>query len=384
MNVFLRIDINLIAMILLAVVLFIARRRLDKQDALNKTYLTLARIIGFEILFETLTCIINTRPELWLIPVSVFLHISLFVTGPILTFFWLIFIRNIVTKSSPLNSKRNIPLLIPVAVNAVITLLSPVYNLVFFISDTNVYQRGPLFIVSAAIIYMYLLLGMAFIIKNRRMLVRQDFVTLCFSGILPLIGGLAQTFFYGALLMWSCTAFSMIIVYIFLAERMVHLDYLTGTWNRHSFEHYISQRVKQKSGDKLGIIYIDIDGLKNINDVYGHAEGDTALKTAINIIKGAIRKGDVISRLGGDEFAIILNFEDGNRELLENTIKRIEEALADYNQTSGKTYTLQCSFGADVFCPENCSLEQFMHGIDVMMYDSKKQKKSDYDISGNV
>lgn len=375
MDVFLRIDINLIAIVLLGVVLYIASRRLDKQDAINKTFLTVSRIIGIQICFETITCIVNRRPELWLIPVSVAFHICLYITGPILTYYWFIFVRNMVAKGRTVKSRWDILLVVPAGINAVLTLLTPLYPLVFFVSADNVYQRGPLFFVSAAMVYTYLVIGFVLVIKSKRKLVRQEFLPLMILSILPTVGGIAQMLFYGTLLMWSCSAFSMVIVYILLAERMVHLDYLTGTWSRQSFDYFLSQRIKHNSSGKLGIIYVDIDDLKHINDDHGHAEGDAALKAVISSIKSVIRRNDIISRLGGDEFAVVLNCEDCTQEMLEHTIGRIEAALVVYNHESGKPYSLQCSFGADIFNPDTCSLEQFMHSIDTMMYNSKKQKK---------
>ncbi len=376
MAVFLRIDINVVAMILLGIVIFIAKMRLDKHDNVNKTFLNVSMIIILQLFLETTTCFINKRPELWLVPVSVAFHICLFITGPVLAYFWFVFIRSMVTRSD-VSSKWRILLFVPVIVNTVMTLLSPMYRLLFFITSDNVYHRGALFIVSAAMVYIYLILGIMLIIKNRRKIVRQDFLPFLVLGILPTAGGIIQSFFYGALLMWSCSAFSLILVYIFLEERMIHLDYLTGAWSRHSFDHFISQRIKQNSSEKLGIIYIDIDELKNINDKYGHAEGDAALKTVIRIIKSIIRKGDIVARLGGDEFAVILNFENGSREMLENTIKRIDAAFTEHNLDTGQPYTLKCSYGADIFSPESCSIEEFMHGIDTMMYNSKKLKRLD-------
>lgn len=376
MNVFLRIDINLMAVLLLGVVLFIAARRLDKQDVINKTFLTVSRIIGIQICFETITCVINKRPELWLIPVSVAFHMCLFITGPILTYYWFVFVRNMVGKDGSAKSKWDIPLVIPAVLNAVLTLLTPIYPLVFQVSAANVYQRGPLFFISAAMVYFYLVLGFVLVVKSKRKLVRQEFLPLMILSILPTLGGIAQMLFYGTLLMWSCSAFSMVIVYIFLAERMVHLDYLTGTWSRHSFDYFISQRIKQDGGGKLGVLYMDIDDLKRINDDYGHAEGDAALKAVIKIIKSVIRRNDIIARLGGDEFVIVLNVENCSQEMLEHTVWRIENALAKYNEDSVKPYSLQCSFGADLFSPGECSLEQFMHRIDTMMYRSKQQKKT--------
>lgn len=72
MDVFLRVDINIMAMVLLGVVSINAYRRLDRQDLLNKVFLIVSLIIIIELFFETATCIINKRPEQWLIPISYF------------------------------------------------------------------------------------------------------------------------------------------------------------------------------------------------------------------------------------------------------------------------------------------------------------------------
>ena len=372
MDVFLRIDINIMAMVLLGLVSLNAYKRLDRQDSLNRVFLIVSLIIVVQLFFETATCIINKRPEQWLIPISVFLHICLFTVAPILTYYWYFFIKHLVGSDEATVKKSNIILLIPVIVSIVLTLLSPIYNFSFYIDSSNVYHRGPFFNINAAITYLYIIYGFILIVKNRRKIVKQEFVPLCIFSVLPIIGGLVQTLFYGTLLMWSGTAFSLVIVYIFLQQRMVHLDALTGVWNRGSFDYYISQRLKQKNNDKLGIIYFDIDGLKNINDSYGHVEGDLAIKTSIAIIKRVIRKNDIIVRMGGDEFVIILECESNVD--LEKTINRINASFSQYNKDSGKSYKLGCSFGADIFNSDYSSIEQFLRHVDNLMYENKRDK----------
>ena len=94
MSLFLRIDINIVAMILLSSILFIAVKNLEKRDKLNRTFLIISTIILFELFFETMTCVINGQHGQWQIPVSVFMHVSLFAISPILTYFWYTFIKN--------------------------------------------------------------------------------------------------------------------------------------------------------------------------------------------------------------------------------------------------------------------------------------------------
>lgn len=372
MDVFLRVDINIMAMVLLSLVSLNAYKRLDRQDPLNRVFITVSLVIIVQLFIETATCVINKRPEQWLIPVTVFLHICLFVIAPILTYYWCHFVKYLVVSDEATVKKRNIVLLIPVILSILLTLLSPFYNLVFYVDSANVYHRGPLFIISAAIVYLYIIYGFILVVKNRRKIVKQEFVPLCIFSVLPIIGGLVQTLFYGTLLMWSGTAFSLVIVYIFLQQRMVHLDALTGVWNRGSFDYYITQRLRQKNNDKFGVVYFDIDGLKNINDRYGHVEGDLAIKTSISIIKEVIRKNDIIVRMGGDEFLIILDCES-NADL-EKTIKRINASFSEHNKNSGKSYKLECSFGADIFNSEYSSIEQFLRHVDNLMYENKREK----------
>lgn len=372
MDVFLRVDINIMALVLLGLISWIAHKRLDRQDSLNRVFLTVSLIIIVQLFFETLTCIINKRPEHWLIPISFFLHECLFVVAPILTYYWYILIKNLVVSDEAIFKKSNIVLLIPIIISISLTLLSPMYSFVFYINNSNVYQRGQLYLINAAITYFYLFCGFILIVKNRRKIVKQEFVPLFIFSILPIIGGLIQTFIYGPLLMWSGTAYSLVIVYIFLQQRMVHLDALTGAWSRGSFDHYISQRLKQKSNDKLGIIYADIDGLKNINDSYGHVEGDFAIKASVAIIKKVIRKKDIVVRMGGDEFVIILDCEEDKD--IEKTIERINASFFQFNKNSGKSYKLECSFGAGIYNSDYSSIEQFLHHIDHLMYENKKDK----------
>lgn len=373
MSTFLRIDINIAAMILLGVVFLIAYMSLDRNDTLNRVFLRISLIIILELFFETTTCVINKRPEQWMIPISVLFHVCLFTTAPILTYFWYSLINALILSKDTKYVKTNIIMLIPLVINFILTVLSPVFSFVFFVDSSNVYRRGSMFIISAAITYFYMVLSLLIIIKNRRKIVKQEFVPLFIFGILPMAGGLIQTLFYGTLLMWSSTAFSLVIVYIYLQQRMVHLDSLTGTWTRGSFDYHISQRIKQKNFEKFGIIYVDIDGLKEINDRLGHAEGDYAIKTSIELIKSVMEKNDIIARIGGDEFVIVVDCD--SNEMLDRKIEKMNFRFLQYNDNSDKSYRLGCSFGADIFDSRYNSIEQFLHHVDNLMYSNKNIKK---------
>lgn len=375
MGVFLRIDINLAAMIMLGIVCLIACKRLDMKDQLNKVFLISSILIILELLFESATCILNARPEPWAIPVSTILHICLFGAAPMLTYFWYLMLCHWIFPTEKICRRKLAVLLIPVAVNLIATLLSPLFGLIFYIDNDNIYHRGPLFPISVIIIYSYFIYTFVLILRQRKKVVREEFVPLLIVGILPVFGGLMQSLFYGLLLMWSCAGFSLVVVYIFLQQRMVHLDDLTGAWTRGTFEYCISQRAKQRRDDEFGLILLDVDGLKKINDEYGHLEGDYALKTFVQLIRGTLRKTDIIARTGGDEFLIILDCN--SREQINQTISRIETTLRQHNESSKKDYLLDCSIGAELFHSGFRDIDQFMRHVDRLMYENKRIKKEE-------
>jgi diguanylate cyclase (GGDEF)-like protein len=371
MDIFLRIDINLIATVLLGSVLLIAYFRLDMQDTINKAYMRISIIIILQLLVEAGTCVINRRQGAWLIPISYLLHLCLFTTAPILSYYGYALIRSLIYHSKE-DSKWIRVLIIPVYLNAAITILSVKYNLIFYIDSSNVYHRGKYFLIFSVITYFYLLLSLILVFNKKNQIVKQEFIPLVLFSLFPTIGGLIQTIFYGPLLMWSSIAFSLVIIYVFLQERMVQLDDLTGAWTRGTFEFYIHNRLIQNSGEKIAVIYCDLDDFKAINDQFGHIEGDRAIKNTIKIIKNAIRKNDIVARMGGDEFIIIL--EQESNEMLDKTLDRIKAEFYQYNKSSGKNYKLDCSFGADLFDLNSQSIEEFLHHIDCLMYENKRSK----------
>lgn len=373
MEVYLRIDINLAAIIMLMIISLIAGKRLDMKDQLNRVFLITSIIIILQLLFESATCIINKRPEPWAAPLSTILHVCLFSLAPMLTYFWYRMLSHWIIPAEKISGTRNAVLLIPVSVNFVLTLLSPFYGLIFFIDGENVYHRGPFFFLSIAIIYSYFIYTFALICIHQKKMVKEELLPLMIVGILPVIGGVLQSVFYGILLMWSCAGFSLVVVYIFLQQRMVHLDDLTGAWTRGTFEYSILRRTKQKRDNAFGLILLDLDGLKQINDKYGHFEGDYVLKTFVQLIKGVLKKTDIIARTGGDEFLIILDCDSGDE--LERTVGKIRSELKQYNETSTKDYLLDCSIGAELFREDFKDITQFMRHVDMLMYENKRIKK---------
>lgn len=243
---------------------------------------------------------------------------------------------------------------------------------VFYIDSENIYHRGPLFLLTVLISYTYLFLGCFWVISHRKKILKGELLPFLTFGFFPLLGGMIQVLFYKILLIWSSAAFSLVIVYIFLQKRMVHLDYLTGAWTRESFFGYFHQRYEQNHGE-VPMIFVDIDNLKTINDEFGHIEGDFAIKKAVYIIKNSLRKTDIITRYGGDEFLITLDIEKAKD--VERILERINRSFEKYNRYSNKKYELSVTFGHGTYSKNYETLEKFISVIDNKMYENKRIKK---------
>lgn len=376
LNTYLRVDVNIFAASLLWIVFYIATHRLDRLDPFNRRYFISCRLILLMLLFEAATCYMNGRNILWLRLVSNAMHLCLFALPPVLTYYWLLFTKTLTERADVWEMKTNPLHLIPIALNAILVLLSPLLHLVFFIDGEGVYHRGPLFPVSMIIAYFYLLTGFLTLMRRRNKLLKQEFQFLLLFSLMPMVAGILQGLFYGPLFMWPASACALVILYLYLQERMVQIDGLTGAWTRNSFEHYVSQLLKNDSGMPFGILYVDIDDFKAINDRCGHVEGDEALKAFSNIVKPILRRGDAFARMGGDEFAILVNVE--SEENLKSIADRIEAALTHFNKTSGKGYALRCSTGAEMFA-QSASLDvgDILRHVDRLMYHNKRIHKGE-------
>jgi len=368
-----RIQVNLMAMIVLLSLFVISRKKLDRHDSLNSAFFLTLATIFLGLLFETATCLTNGDTNPLLMFVSNFMNVGMFSVSPLLSLTFLIFIHRVVLGNRTINKNIMILLLIPIGLNFIMALLSPFFGFIFSIDAAGVYHRESWFILSAAITYVYMFIGIGVIIYNRKKLLRQDLRTFLMIGITPIIAGVFQVAFYGLLLIWSSAAVALCLAYLYLQDRMIHLDSMTGTWTRESFYNVYSRRILNSNGDCFAAIYFDIDNLKSINDIYGHIEGDKAIIAAIDIVKDNLKSGDILCRLGGDEFIIII--ENCDLSFAEEKLHRIKAAYKDFAISKQKPYTIECSFGCAVYNQEFTSLEVFLRHIDFLMYQDKNAKR---------
>lgn len=153
-------------------------------------------------------------------------------------------------------------------------------------------------------------------------------------------------------------------------------DDLTDLYNRRGFlsfaEHHI--QVADRNRQQMLLILIDLDGLKKINDAFGHKEGDMALIDTAEIIKNTFRKSDVIARVSGDEFVVLTSDTKLNAE--EAIRVRLEHNIEAHNFKQKRLYNISLSFGISIYDPHHpCSIDRLIVKADELMYMDKHKKE---------
>jgi diguanylate cyclase (GGDEF)-like protein len=177
-----------------------------------------------------------------------------------------------------------------------------------------------------------------------------------------------------------------LLVHIVLSDRkriegelhaLSSTDELTTLNNRRGFFYLAEQLLKIAFRNKTGmyLLYTDLDDFKEINDDFGHEEGDRALQAYAQLLKENYRDSDIVSRIGGDEFAILPvgTSKDG----INVITTRFLRILSQYNETSGHRWKLSASVGVAYYDPASpCSVDELLRQADASMYQQKNHRKA--------
>ena len=159
-----------------------------------------------------------------------------------------------------------------------------------------------------------------------------------------------------------------------IALHLATSDDLTQLSNRRGFEVRAQQALDicRRMEKAAALLFIDLDNFKEINDRYGHSEGDAALRRFATLLRLAFRDSDVLGRLGGDEFAaLIINVDQVG---VEEVLARLRGALDDFNTHEGRGYRIEFSVGtisADL--SRHCSISTLLREADLQMYEHKRK-----------
>ncbi len=155
------------------------------------------------------------------------------------------------------------------------------------------------------------------------------------------------------------------------AETRAATDALTGLPNRRYFDEYLGLLARRRrADDRVGVLMIDIDRFKRLNDTYGHAVGDHVLREVAQAIAGAVREGDVPARFGGEEFVVLLR-NPGSRVAIE-VGERVRRAVADLDLRRFGVAKVSVSVGVAVADQPETELDEVIDEADRALYRAKQ------------
>ncbi len=155
-------------------------------------------------------------------------------------------------------------------------------------------------------------------------------------------------------------------------ERRSVTDELTGLYNRRGFFEFAEKAVQEET--RVQVLFIDLDGLKTVNDSQGHAAGDALIRSAADVLRVVARIGDVVARLGGDEFCMLIRNPVYNEAV---TRQRIQDAIFACNAGRSDAFPLSFSVGmAEGMVSSQTGIADLLATADRFMYDNKRVRRS--------
>lgn len=161
-------------------------------------------------------------------------------------------------------------------------------------------------------------------------------------------------------------------------EKLLGIDRMTGLLNSEAFHQRLSEEIAEVKRTHLPftLLFIDMDKFKQVNDSYGHAEGDKLLKTVAKIFKKQIRQYDLLARLGGDEFAILLKNE-GDLQQTQDIAQRIEDGFIELQDKHPKYRQVAASIGGVIYSGEaDIDADKLLDWADDAMTQAKLEKRT--------
>ncbi|WP_252274424.1 putative bifunctional diguanylate cyclase/phosphodiesterase [Pseudomonas subflava] len=162
-------------------------------------------------------------------------------------------------------------------------------------------------------------------------------------------------------------------------ESQAVTDALTGLYNRRGFHQALETALSRidRSGKRMAVLYLDLDGFKRINDSLGHDAGDEILRKVGEQLKHCLRPYDIVARMGGDEFTALLDTLD-HPEDAARVAEKLIETISVRHKVDGIDFTLGASIGISVYPECGNTVDRLLRSADMAMYEAKRAGRQQY------
>lgn len=331
----------------------------------------LARIVSltndYFSMFESLSYMLN----------GIYYLLQIVVTS--IWFFYALNEIDIAWREKPL---RVFLFMLPLLFLAVFVLLTGITGWIFSIDNNNVYHRGSLFLLFPLVCIGYLVAPSIVSLTKMRLMEYYIHRTKLLSivmfslAVLPFV---VLQILLGPDFPLFCIGYTLAILLLHVNRQnlRITIDELTGVSNRSQAMRFLNYKMNApaevgKQIKSLYVMMVDIDKFKQINDNFGHVEGDEALKRTSSVLKRAVPRSFFIGRYGGDEFIII---GEALRETeIQDVCQNIYDRLEEVNREAMAPYNLSISIGYKVRNGQITSIPEFIKQADMNLYRKKKNR----------
>ena len=377
MNSTILIYINSFAVLVLFLVLRNYRLRLKTICCEEKVFVL--------FIWATLVMLVNETAieNLWAQP-GWAIHLLLYVLqtvdyslAVIIPLLWLYYCLFRIYHISSVKKKLRLLIALPAALYVIALLITLHNGVAFSIDSANLYSAGIAYTGSYIVGLLYVIGASVLILVKRKTLNRGEMIPYLLIPAIPLalaIGEILLEPLTG--LMWAGTALVILEIQKLVLNNRTNIDHLTSLNNRMALDGYLRRMIHESHSThtRLGVIMIDIDDFKSINDRFGHVEGDRALKATGDILRECFAGNFFIARYGGDEFTVVL--KDCTEDMMAEYLKKLDEQRIKQNHTVKRPYEIMLSIGSWVFTDQEItSLHSLYMKVDTLMYNEKNAKK---------
>lgn len=382
MDLLYSVQTNITCIILLIIIKYQMVKRTSSYSAADMLLNMCTTLIIVICASDMIAVILNGRTFLYAHTVLEIINIIYFESITFIGYVWMLYVLVRLGKVNDLRDRKLLLWAVPLILFTLIMLTNHWHQLVFVIDAANKYRRGSMVFIHWILTWPYMLVITAilfyrvYIAKNKVQMTDSK-IMLSFI-VAPFISSILQMVLGGTSVTQVGMTISVMIIYVASLNRQIRRDPLTGLNNNRAFRSYIGDIIlREQTSTKLTIIMMDIDDFKNINDTYGHLEGDRALVLASDVLKkvcGSSDKSPFLCRFAGDEFVVagvdLTQADIGS--IIRNLNKELSTMTNDYNLP----YSISMSIGHSTrVCCNNIEVDDLISMADMNMYIDKRAKK---------
>ncbi len=298
------------------------------------------------------------------------------------SYFWMIYVDIKLGLMETASRKKQFLYALPMLAVTLAVLLNPLTHWLFGFSAQNAYVRGEGIFIHWVVNWFYLLVPTlktsVALVREKDKVRRQRLRPLLYYIIAPLVAGVTQMLFYGVSSTQVGITISILMAYLLMQSEQVHTDALTGLNNRRGLDDYFADYVQRHAGENMGLIMLDVNEFKLVNDKYGHLVGDQALADTADVLKqvcSQAAKHLFLCRYGGDEFLFVGS--GCEQQDLVQIGEMISAQLEIKNKTLNRPYKLSVGIGTSCgSCSNAEDIKRLLSEADAQMYREKRRIKT--------